>query len=98
MNLSQIIETNETGKQSILTELLYKYKKSLYIYYKDQFCCEPVLMVTDVFNACQYALIVPSNEFNEAIDTYLEDSEMSEDEKHNQTELISFQSIMLSDF
>jgi hypothetical protein len=55
-------------------------------------------MVTDVFNACQYALIVPSNEFNEAIDTYLEDSEMSEDEKQNQTELISFQSIMLSDF
>jgi hypothetical protein len=98
MNLSQIIETNETGKQSILTELLYKYKKSLYTYYKSYYNCEPVLMVTDVFNTCQYALIVPSNEFNDAIDTYLEDSELTEEEKQDQVELISFQSIMLSKF
>lgn len=98
MLLHQIITTNETGTSAILTELLFKYKKSLYTYYKDLFCCEPVLMVTDVFNAAQYALIVPSNEFNEAIDTYLQNEDLNEEDKANEVELISFQSIMLKDF
>ena len=55
-------------------------------------------MVTDVFNAAQYAIIVPSNEFGEAIEHYLNDADMSEEDKANQTELISFQSIALKDF
>jgi len=98
MLLHEIIATNAAGTSSILVELLGKYKKSLYTYYQDQFNCEPVLMVTDVFNACQYALIVPANEFQEAIYAYLESSELTEEEINDQVELISFQSIMLKDF
>ncbi len=97
MLLHQIIETNDNGTSALLTEMLYKYKKSLYTYYKDLFCCEPVLMVTTVFNAAQYALIVPSNEFNEAIEHYLQNEEMTDQEKEEQNELTSFQSIMLKD-
>lgn len=98
MKLHEIISTNEGGDKSILTELLYPYRKSLYTYFKSYYNCEPVLMVTDVFNAAQYALIVPSNELHEAMDTYLEGSELSEEEKEEQRELISFQSILLKDF
>lgn len=98
MKLYEIIKTNESGHNSILTELLHPYKKSLYTYYKDLFQCEPVLMVTNVFNACQYALIVPSNEFIDAIYTYLENSDLTEEEKTEQIELINFQSILLINF
>ena len=98
MKLHEIITTNEKGTSAILTELLYKYKKSLYIYYKDLFCCEPVLMVTTIFNAAQYAIIAPSNEFNEAIEHYLNNDNMSEEDRESEKELISFQSIMLKDF
>ena len=98
MNLSQIIEINDNGTQSILVEILHKYKKSLYTYYKNYCNCEPMLMVTDVFNAAQYALIVPSNEFNEAIDIYLQNSGLNDEEKQDQNELISCQSIMLKNW
>jgi len=98
MNLSQIISTNDNGTQAILTEILFKYKKSLFTYYSRYFNCEPILMITDVFNAAQYALIVPANEFNDAIDTYLEGNDMNEEERENERELISFQSIPLSKF
>ena len=97
MLLHQIITKNENFTTSILVELLHPYKKSLYTYYKDLFCCEPVLMVTGVFNAAQYAKIVPSNEFNEAIESYL-DENLTEQEKQDESELINFQSIMLKDF
>tara|TARA_R110000868_G_scaffold400868_1_gene675583 strand:+ start:719 stop:1015 length:297 start_codon:yes stop_codon:yes gene_type:complete len=98
MLLHEIIKINDKGTLSILTETLYKYKKSLYTYYKDMFCGEPILMVTSVFNAAQYAIIVPSNEFTDAIDTYLQSEELSEEERQNEVELISYQSIMLKDF
>lgn len=96
--LHEIIEINSTGDTSIEVEQLHPYKKSLYTYFKKYYNCEPVLMVTDVFNACQYALIVPSNELNEAIEIYLQNSDITEEEKQDQTELISFQSIMLKDY
>jgi hypothetical protein len=99
MKLHEIIALCEVGEQSISTEILFKYKKSLYTYYKRYYNCEPLLMVTDVFNACQYALIVPANEFQDAIDVYLSnDKEMSEEDRANQTELIAYQSILLKDF
>jgi hypothetical protein len=98
LNLSQIIEINSEANKSILFESLHPYLKSLYTYYKDLFCCEPVLMVTDVFNAAQYAKIVPSNEFMEAINEYLEDSYLNEEEKENETENINFNSKLLKDF
>lgn len=98
MLLHQIIATNDKGTSSINTKILHPYKKSLYTYYKDLFCCEPVLMVTDVFNAVQYAVIVPVNEFSEAIDVYINACSLTDEDKMNQTELISFQSIMLKNF
>lgn len=95
--LHEIIEINSTGDTSILVESLLRYKKSLYTYFKRYYCQEPILMVTDVFNACQYALIVPANEMSEAIQVYLQNSDLTDEEKDEQTELISFQSIMLKD-
>lgn len=97
MLLHQIITTLEPGNKSILVEKMMPYKKSLYTYFKDYYCCEPILMVTDVFNAAQYGQIVPCNEFNEAIDIYLQDSDLTDEEKEEQNELISFNSIFLKD-
>lgn len=97
INRVSIIETNNKPDQSILFESLHPYLKSLYIYYKDLFSCEPVLMVTDVFNACQYAKIVPANDFDEAISLYLDTCELSEDEKESASEEINFNSKMLID-
>lgn len=71
MNLSDIIAQNKKADESIEYGQLRPYLKSLYIYYKDRYCCEPVLMVTDVMNAAQYARIVSSDDFTEAIYNYL---------------------------
>jgi hypothetical protein len=71
MKLHEIIKLNESHSNAILVELLIPYKRSLLTYYTDLFCCEPILMVTDVMNACQYAKIVPANEFSEAVCAYM---------------------------
>ena len=71
LNLSDIIAQNKNVDESIEYGQLRPYLKSLYIYYKDLYCCEPVLMVTDIVNAAQYARIVPCNEFTEAICDYI---------------------------
>jgi hypothetical protein len=97
--LSDIININDQNySTSILYELIHPYKKSLYTYYKNYFNCEPVLMVTNVSNAAQYVKIVSSNEFMDAIEIYLSDSDMTDEEKENQTELINFNSKLLKDF
>ena len=95
LNLSKIISLNNNDTTTILYESMQPYLKSLYIYYKDLFCCEPIIMVTDVFNAAQYAKIVPSNDFNEAISLYLDSCELSEEEKEAASETINFNSKML---
>jgi hypothetical protein len=71
MNLSDIIAQNKKVDESIEYGQIHPYLKSLYVYYKDLFCSEPVLMVTDVTNAAQYCRIVSSNEFSEAICDYI---------------------------
>jgi hypothetical protein len=71
MKLSEIIAQNKKVDESILYEMIQPYLKSLYVYYKDLFCSEPVLMVTDVTNASQYCRIVDSNDFSEAICDYI---------------------------
>lgn len=98
MNLSQIIATCDKGTDGILTELLFKYKRSLYTYYKAFYCCEPILMVTDVFNACQYGLVVPQNDFIEAVESYLDAAELDEETKEMERQNIYFNSIPLSKF
>lgn len=95
MLLHQIIETNEDHNKSILYDKIHPYKKALYTYYKDLFNCEPVLMITDIFNAAQYAKIVPSNELTEAIEEYLINDDGSEEDKEAYKEVIYFNSIML---
>ena len=98
MKLHEIIDINDGGKETILTEILHKYKKSLLAYYTAQFPSEPVLMVVEVFNAAQYAMIVPSAEIDDAIRYYYEFEYLPEREIDNQIELINFQSITLKQF
>lgn len=98
LKLHEIIELNEKPNNSILLELLIPYKNSLYTYYKNYFCEEPVLMVTSVCNAVQYGKIVPANDFTECIIEWLDDPDcMNEDnETFSEFETINFNSIMLS--
>ena len=94
--LSDIINTNDQNySTSILYELIHPYKKALYTYYKNYFNCEPVLMIVSVSNAAQYVKIVSSNEFMDAIEIYLSDSDMTEEEREHETELINFNSKLL---
>ena len=93
MKLHEIIQTNDELDKAILTEELFKYRRSLLTYYKTYFTSEPMLMVVSVTNACQYALIVPSDEFYEALESYLGHWPDTEE-----NELISSQSIRFSDF
>ena len=91
MKLFEIIEICEEGTQSILIEMLIPYKKQLLTYFEKYYIMgDPILMVTDVFNSAQYGIIVPSYEFDEAMQTYYGD-ELDEDTR----ELVSFQSILL---
>ena len=95
MKLHEIIKANSDDKSSILIELLIPYKKSLLTYYWEQFSSEPLLMVTDVFNAAQYGKIVPSCELYDAIILYL-DEDLSEEEQCDAIEEICANSILLS--
>ena len=97
LKLHEIIEINNSGDDSILTELLVPYKKSLLTYYNNLFPSEPILMVTMVTNAVQYGKIVPSAEFTEALIEYIEDPDCMEEDNENfcEYETISFNSIML---
>jgi hypothetical protein len=97
---SQIIAFNNDAQKSILFESMHPYLKSLYVFYKDLFCCEPVLMVTNVFNAAQYVKIVSSNEFQEAACDYIgcEVYEIQNDDNFlSQFENINFNSKLLKD-
>lgn len=100
MKLAEIILKNDNENVSFNYEILHPYLKSLYTYYKDFFCCEPILMVTDVFNACSYAKIVPSNEFTDCVCEYLniESHEIENNDDHLVNfETINFNSKMLKD-
>lgn len=99
MKLHEIITALETPTNSVLIESMIPYKKSLLAYYRDQFMTEPVLMVTMVANAVQYARIEPQDEFNEAICAYLDDYDCLNEGSENfgEYETICFNSMMLAD-
>ena len=98
MKRIEFIELNEVHTTAIEFSNLHPIRNSLYIFYKDLFGCEPVLMVTDVFNTCNYVKIVPSSEFIESVDAYLSDTnDVEEDELNEYKELINFNSKMLKD-
>lgn len=97
MNRLEIIEKFE-NEEDVSYEKIHPYLRSLYIYYKAQFCCEPVLMVTAVFNAVQTVQIVPENEFTEAIECYVNSMDLTDPtEREHEKELINFQSKYLID-
>jgi len=102
MKIHEIITENNAGENSILIEELAKYAKQLYIYYNHYFPGEPVLMVTSVTNACQYAKIVSSCDFEEAICQELGvdyvDQEDTDSDKFAAYETICANSIMLKEF
>lgn len=97
MKLYQIIEAFEANK-SVLIELIAPYKKALNIYFSSYYNCEPMLMVTSVMNAAQYAIVVPSNDFSEAVSEWLNDYDCSNEDSDNfpEYETICFNSIPLS--
>ena len=92
IELNEIVEMCEEGTQSILIELIVPYKKQLLTYFEKYYMMDdPILMVTSIFNACQYGIIVPSCEFEEAMQAYFGD-ELDDDTR----ELVSFQSTLLN--
>lgn len=103
MKLHEIIKQNENHETSLLIEKFFPYKKSLLVYYKNQFTSDPILMVTDVMNAVQYGKIIPAGEFYEAICAYLEVpyiiidqlEDSFDEELFAQYETICFNSILL---
>lgn len=99
-NLAAIIEANESKGTTILYDKISMYKKSLYTYYKDLFCCEPVLLVDSVFNAAQYVKIVPCDDFNTYVCEIIgcnEDEIETNFDFLSQYENINFNSRMLKD-
>jgi len=95
MKLHEIITAVEND-QELSYEQIAPFKKSIYAYFKDRFCCEPVVMVTFVCNAIQGVKIVSSNEFAEAIEDYVSGIE-DEDDRNAEIETIGFNSKMLSE-
>lgn len=99
-NLASIIKANDNGLETgeaLLIEKLLPYRRSLCTYYTNEFRCEPILMIVMVCDAVQYGLIVPSNEFSEALSNYCDTMEFDDgDERENFEELVSFQSLPLN--
>lgn len=97
MKLHEIIAANDSGEnKSILIELMLPYKRSLLTYYKSQFNSDPVLMVTAVFNAAQYGIIVPSSDIHQCLSEYLDAEGLKGEDREAEWETILFNSIELS--
>jgi hypothetical protein len=96
MKLHKIIEINSDPRSSILIEKMVPYKRSLLTYYSSLFNSEPVLMVTSISNAAQYAKIVPIEHFLQCILEYM-DFDLSNSEIIDEIDIISCNSIMLAD-
>lgn len=98
LKMFEIIEYCNDLKSSVLIKQIVPYKKSLLTYYTDYFTSEPFLMVTSVFNAAQYGIIVPMDEFMESVCEYLNDNNCTDpdSETYSEYETICFNSIPLS--
>lgn len=66
MKLYQIIDAIDDD-ESVSYETIHPYKRSLKTYYADRWSCEPIFMVLFLTNACCWGKIVPSNEFDAAL-------------------------------
>lgn len=97
MKLHEIIQALEEPTNSVQIDTLIPYKKSLFTYYENYFCCEPILMVTMVSNAVQYAQIVSANDFTDAVFHWVESMNLSDEDKESEIEVISYNSIPLKE-
>lgn len=82
MKLHEIIDVMlDVDKEHLSVEYdqISKYKRSLYSYFSDYFCCEPVCMVTSVTNNSAYMRIVPSDEFSECVENWINDTSDEDD-------------------
>lgn len=99
LKLSDIIRISEENNGSTINiEEILKYKRSLITYFKEYYCCDPILLVTDVFNACSYGIVVSANDFEEAAKLHIEanNAEDSEEDKEGYYETMNFNSKFLS--
>lgn len=94
MHLQELINAFNNN-ESVSYEKVYPYKKLLYAYYKEVYMCEPVLIVTDIFNAVQFVAVCPFTEVTDWINDYLNQYDMDETEKIDATETILFNSMPL---
>ena len=96
MKLHEIIG-NTTASKEVMLDHMQPYIRSLYIFYRHSFCCEPVLMVTSVTNSASLGMIVPSEEFQDAVFHYVEENhpEATPGEKKEYMETINFNSLIL---
>ena len=65
-NLQSIIKSFDS-LESLQWAQIEPYKKLLYVYYKNMYCCEPIFMVTFLTNAICAGYIVPEDDFTEYI-------------------------------
>ena len=96
MNLQELISAFKNN-ESASYEKVYPYKKLLYAYYKEVYMCDPVLIVTDVFNAVQFVAVCPFTDVTDWISDYLNQFDMNDSEKLDSTETILFNSRPLKD-
>jgi hypothetical protein len=100
MNLSEIIQNNNKPQTAIEYGTIHPYLRSMYVFYKDLYLCEPVLMVCSITNNSSYVKIVSSNEFTESICDYIgcEIHELqNSDDYLSEFETINFCSKMLKE-
>lgn len=99
-NLQSIIKSIDS-LESLQWEQIEPYKKLLYVYYKNMYCCEPIFMVTFLTNAICAGYIVPENDFMEYVYEELNisfiDAEDEGSDAFSEVETILYNSRFLKD-
>lgn len=96
--LEELIKTLDQDNMSVRTDILALYKKSLYVWYRNHYMSEPMLMVVAVFNAASYARIESVDGFEEAVDDYVKSHDEGDPEiNEHLKETIMFNSIALKE-
>ena len=98
MKLHEIISHFDSGTIAVEWEHVRKYRRSLLAYYRDMYNGEPIFMVVSVTNNSCYGIVVPANDFPDALDTWMAASGTKRDSEdwENECELINFNSKFLN--
>lgn len=91
LNLASIIDAFSEEK-AVLWEKVFPYKKLLYVFFKRFYFYEPIVMVTMVSNACQYVVIVPAINFEDAVNRWIDGMNLSEEDKIAEKKTILYNS------